>query len=131
MRKHQRRRASAILHGVEHPVVVVAWRKRQRRPVNRCRGVAVIINGKLLHAVLMADVRIDEVVQRLRVELPDDAIGEVADLPIPANLAGQTALESAPLTVNVIAALKARAVALDACRRFYVDGDNHLQPFSS
>lgn len=68
---------------------------------------------------------VDEVVQGLHVELAHNTIDEIADLPIATHLPWEPALETAPLTINVVRAFELRAIPLDAGLRLYVDGSEH------
>lgn len=68
---------------------------------------------------------VDEVVQRLRVELAHDPIDVVRDPTIAADLPRQATLKPNPLSVDVGVALKLRAITLDAGVRTDVDGYQH------
>jgi hypothetical protein len=68
---------------------------------------------------------IDKIVQGLRVKLANNTVGEVADLTIATYLSWQSALEAAPLTVNVVRAFELRAIPLNAGLRLYVDRSEH------
>ena len=68
---------------------------------------------------------IDEIVQSLRVELTDNAIGEITDLPIAAYLSWQPTLKTTPLPVNVVRTFELRTIPFNAGLRLDVDGGEH------
>jgi hypothetical protein len=59
-------------------------------------------------------VHVNEIVQRLRVKLTNDAKCEVTDLPVATDLSRQSTLKAYPLAVNVVRAFELRAIPLNA-----------------
>jgi hypothetical protein len=57
---------------------------------------------------------IDEIIQGLRVELANDAVGEVTDLTIATDLSWQSTLEPHSLPVNVVRTFELRTIPLYA-----------------
>jgi hypothetical protein len=57
---------------------------------------------------------IGEVVQRLQVKLINSSFDEVRNLPVPADLTREPALEPNPLSVNVEVSFKLCAITLNA-----------------
>lgn len=108
------RAASAVIERVELPHDVRATRERRGRARHHRAGVTCAINRHALNAITVTHVGIGEVIQRLQVELIDDAFDVIGDLPITADLTRKTALKADPLPVNVEVPLELRAVTLDA-----------------
>jgi len=58
-------------------------------------------------------------------KLADQAQGKVADLPISTHFAGEPALKTTPLPVNVVRTFELRAIPFDAGFGLDVNGGEH------
>jgi NADH/NAD ratio-sensing transcriptional regulator Rex len=111
-----------VVGDCELPEIGVAGREARRgRAVGDDARIVRAVDVEALDAVGRARVDVGLKILRVLDERAGQTAQELVDRPIAAHLTRQAALEAHPLAVDVLVALKAGAVALDAGERLYLD----------